>query len=148
MACMVTLFASLEGRQSHSRCWPQLFLPDSPEWKCQHQVVTDCRLNFFTSSICLLTTILMTLFLFLTLLHAAVITGGSAGLSSRIPVVHRSPARPRASSSSGAMENGIVGSSSGARIRGVMPDRWEQAFSDPGESHYVEWVSTCVSQIY
>ncbi|XP_026222939.1 membrane-associated guanylate kinase, WW and PDZ domain-containing protein 1 isoform X3 [Anabas testudineus] len=62
---------------------------------------------------------------------------GSAGLSSRIPVVHRSPARPRASSSSGdgrAMENGI----SGARIRGVMPDHWEQAFSDPGESHYVD----------
>ncbi|XP_054901802.1 membrane-associated guanylate kinase, WW and PDZ domain-containing protein 3 isoform X1 [Poeciliopsis prolifica] len=64
--------------------------------------------------------------------------GGSAGVS--IPIGHRSPGRPRASSSGGEgqdVENGIVGSRRGARIRGMMPDHWEQAFSDPGESLYI-----------
>ncbi|PWA31875.1 hypothetical protein CCH79_00006472 [Gambusia affinis] len=63
---------------------------------------------------------------------------GSAGVS--IPIGHRSPGRPRASSSGGeghGVENGIIGSRRGARIRGMMPDHWEQAFSDPGESLYI-----------
>ncbi|XP_008276372.1 membrane-associated guanylate kinase, WW and PDZ domain-containing protein 2 [Stegastes partitus] len=67
-------------------------------------------------------------------------SGGSAGVSSSIPLCHRSPGRPRASSSGGdgrVIENGIIGSRSGARVRGVMPDHWEQAFSDPGESLYI-----------
>ncbi|KAM4572072.1 membrane-associated guanylate kinase, WW and PDZ domain-containing protein 3 isoform 1-T1 [Fundulus diaphanus] len=58
-----------------------------------------------------------------------------------IPIGHRSPGRPRASSSGGeghGIENGIIGSRRGARIRGMMPDHWEQAFSDPGESLYIE----------
>ncbi|XP_018530040.1 membrane-associated guanylate kinase, WW and PDZ domain-containing protein 3 isoform X1 [Lates calcarifer] len=64
------------------------------------------------------------------------LSGGSAGLSS-----HRSPGRPRASSSGGdggAVENGIIGSRGSARVRAVMPDHWEQAFSDPGESYYID----------
>uniref|UniRef100_A0A3B5QB53 Membrane-associated guanylate kinase, WW and PDZ domain-containing protein 2-like n=2 Tax=Xiphophorus maculatus TaxID=8083 RepID=A0A3B5QB53_XIPMA len=64
--------------------------------------------------------------------------GGSAGVS--IPIGHRSPSRPRASSSGGeghGVENGIIGSRRGARIRGMMPDHWEQAFSDPGDSLYI-----------
>ncbi|XP_040902407.1 membrane-associated guanylate kinase, WW and PDZ domain-containing protein 3 [Toxotes jaculatrix] len=67
------------------------------------------------------------------------LSGGSAGVSSSVPPSHRSPGRPRASSSGGdgcAIENGIICSRSGARVRAVMPDHWEQAFSDPGESHY------------
>lgn len=71
MACMVTHFASLEGGQSHPRCWSQVFLPDNHQWNCQHQVVTDCRWNFFTPSICLLITLNHTL-LFLTLLLATI----------------------------------------------------------------------------
>ncbi|KAM4562740.1 membrane-associated guanylate kinase, WW and PDZ domain-containing protein 3 isoform 2-T2 [Odontesthes bonariensis] len=69
------------------------------------------------------------------------LSGGFAGVSNSIPLGHRSVGRPRASSSGGdghAFENGIIGSRSGARIRGVMPDHWEQAFSDPGESLYIE----------
>lgn len=68
-------------------------------------------------------------------------SGGSAGVSSSIPLGHRSPGRTRASSSGGdshVIENGIISSRSGARVRGVMPDHWEQAFSDPGESVYIE----------
>ncbi|XP_078025961.1 membrane-associated guanylate kinase, WW and PDZ domain-containing protein 3 [Epinephelus lanceolatus] len=67
------------------------------------------------------------------------LSGGSAGVSS-VPPSHRSPGRPRASSSGDGriIENGIIGSRSGARLRGVMPDHWEQAFSDPGESHYID----------
>uniref|UniRef100_A0A3B3Y4M4 MAGI family member, X-linked b n=1 Tax=Poecilia mexicana TaxID=48701 RepID=A0A3B3Y4M4_9TELE len=64
--------------------------------------------------------------------------GGSAGVS--IPIGHRSPGRSRASSSGvegHGVENGIIGSRRGARIRGMMPDHWEQAFSDPGESLYI-----------
>ncbi|XP_070400951.1 membrane-associated guanylate kinase, WW and PDZ domain-containing protein 1 isoform X4 [Nothobranchius furzeri] len=67
--------------------------------------------------------------------------GGSGGVRRGNPAVHRSPGRPRASSSGGVghvAENGIIGSRRGARIRGVMPDHWEQAFSDPGESLYIE----------
>lgn len=69
-----------------------------------------------------------------------VITGGSAGVSSRVPPLHRSPNRARASSSGDrfVIENGIIGSRRGAGVRGVMPDHWELAFSDPGESHYIE----------
>ncbi|XP_031701062.1 membrane-associated guanylate kinase, WW and PDZ domain-containing protein 1 isoform X1 [Anarrhichthys ocellatus] len=68
------------------------------------------------------------------------LSGGSAGVSSSIPTSHRSPGRPRASSSGDGrvLENGIIGSRSGARVRGVMPDHWEQAFSDTGESHYID----------
>ncbi|XP_078111715.1 membrane-associated guanylate kinase, WW and PDZ domain-containing protein 3 isoform X1 [Sander vitreus] len=68
------------------------------------------------------------------------LSGGSAGVNSSIPPSHRSPGRPRASSSGDghAIENGIIGSRSGARVRDVMPDHWEQAFSDPGESHYID----------
>ncbi|XP_070765905.1 membrane-associated guanylate kinase, WW and PDZ domain-containing protein 3 [Enoplosus armatus] len=68
------------------------------------------------------------------------LSGGSAGLSSSVPPSHRSPGRPRASSSGDgrAIENGIIGGRGGARVRGVMPDHWEQAFSDPGESHYID----------
>nr|XP_020467458.1 membrane-associated guanylate kinase, WW and PDZ domain-containing protein 2-like isoform X2 [Monopterus albus] len=67
------------------------------------------------------------------------LSGDSAGHSSSIPTVRRSPGRPRASSNSGhAIENGIISSRGGARVRGVTPDRWEQAFSDPGESLYID----------
>ncbi|XP_051280961.1 membrane-associated guanylate kinase, WW and PDZ domain-containing protein 2 isoform X2 [Dicentrarchus labrax] len=68
------------------------------------------------------------------------LSGGSAGVSSSAPPFHRSPVRPRASSSGDgrAIENGIIGSRSGVRVRGVMPDHWELAFSDPGESHYID----------
>lgn len=70
------------------------------------------------------------------------LSGGSAGISSGVPHIHRSLGRPRASSnggSRGAVENGIIGSSrGGARVRGVMPDHWELAFSDPGEPHYID----------
>ncbi|XP_047196041.1 membrane-associated guanylate kinase, WW and PDZ domain-containing protein 1 isoform X1 [Hippoglossus stenolepis] len=70
-----------------------------------------------------------------------IIAGGSAGLSSSVRPSHRSPGRPRASSSGGEgspIVNGIIISRSGARVRAVMPDHWEQAFSDPGESHYID----------
>ncbi|KAM9351021.1 membrane-associated guanylate kinase, WW and PDZ domain-containing protein 3 [Symphorus nematophorus] len=65
------------------------------------------------------------------------LSGGSAGVSGGIPPLHQSPRRPRASSSGDGrvIENGIIGSRSGARVRGVMPDHWELAFSDPGESY-------------
>lgn len=81
----------------------------------------------------------------LTLLLATIIPGGSAGVSSSIHPSYRSPGRPRASSGGDGrvIENGVIGSRGGARVRGVMPDHWEQAFSDPGESHYIEWVSRC-----
>nr|XP_057907612.1 membrane-associated guanylate kinase, WW and PDZ domain-containing protein 1 isoform X2 [Doryrhamphus excisus] len=46
---------------------------------------------------------------------------------------HRSPSWRRASS---VLENGIICNMGGARGRGVLPDHWEQAFSDPGECHY------------
>ncbi|KAM3617489.1 uncharacterized protein V6R79_006876 [Siganus canaliculatus] len=66
---------------------------------------------------------------------------GLSGVNSSIPLTHRSPGRPRASSSSDGrtLENGIIGNSrSNARVRGVMPDHWELAFSDPGEPHFVD----------
>ncbi|XP_038579739.1 LOW QUALITY PROTEIN: membrane-associated guanylate kinase, WW and PDZ domain-containing protein 1 [Micropterus salmoides] len=68
------------------------------------------------------------------------LSGGSAGLSSSVTPSHRTPGRPRASSSGDGrvVENGIIISRSGVRVRGVMPDHWEQAFSDPGESHYID----------
>ncbi|XP_040048249.2 membrane-associated guanylate kinase, WW and PDZ domain-containing protein 3 isoform X2 [Gasterosteus aculeatus] len=64
-------------------------------------------------------------------------SGGSAGVGSSIPTSHRSPGRPRASSQGDGrvVENGIGG---GAGVRGAMPDHWEQAFSDTGESHYID----------
>ncbi|XP_071059799.1 membrane-associated guanylate kinase, WW and PDZ domain-containing protein 2 [Pseudochaenichthys georgianus] len=63
------------------------------------------------------------------------LSGGSAGLSSSVPPPHRPPGRPRASSSGGesrGFESGMIG----RRLRGVTPDLWEQAFSDPGDSYY------------
>ncbi|KAJ4919379.1 hypothetical protein JOQ06_022676, partial [Pogonophryne albipinna] len=63
------------------------------------------------------------------------IAGGSAGLSSSVPPPHHPPGRPRASSSGGesrGFESGMIG----RRLRGVTPDLWEQAFSDPGDSYY------------
>ncbi|KAM8863933.1 membrane-associated guanylate kinase, WW and PDZ domain-containing protein 3 isoform 3-T3 [Spinachia spinachia] len=64
-------------------------------------------------------------------------SAGSAGVGSSIPTSYRSPGRPRASSQGDGhvVENGIVGS---AGVRGAMPDHWEQAFSDTGESHYID----------
>ncbi|KAK5864136.1 hypothetical protein PBY51_001099 [Eleginops maclovinus] len=65
------------------------------------------------------------------------LSGGSAGVSSSVPPPQRYPSRPRASSSGGesrGLENGIIGRR--PRLRGVTPDHWEQAFSDPGDSHY------------
>ncbi|KAK5895270.1 hypothetical protein CesoFtcFv8_011877 [Champsocephalus esox] len=57
---------------------------------------------------------------------------GSAAASPR----HTAPpGRPRASSSGGesrGFESGMIG----RRLRGVTPDLWEQAFSDPGDSYY------------
>lgn len=70
-----------------------------------------------------------------------VATGGSGGVRNNIPPSRRSPGRPRASSRGGdghVIENGIIGSRRGGRIRGVMPDHWEQAFSDPGETVDIE----------
>lgn len=74
---------------------------------------------------------------FETLFPVTVLAGGSAGVGSSIPTSHRSPGRPRASSQGDGrvVENGIGG---GAGVRGAMPDHWEQAFSDTGESHYIE----------
>ncbi|CAG03935.1 unnamed protein product [Tetraodon nigroviridis] len=48
--------------------------------------------------------------------------------------------RPRASSSGDerAVENRATGGKRGARLRGLVPDRWELAFSDPGEPHFIE----------
>ncbi|XP_029361712.1 membrane-associated guanylate kinase, WW and PDZ domain-containing protein 1 isoform X1 [Echeneis naucrates] len=69
------------------------------------------------------------------------LSGGSAGVSGSIHPSYRSPGRPRAYSSGGdgpAVQNGIIGSRSGARVRAVMPDHWEQAFSDPGDSLYAD----------
>ncbi|RVE70860.1 hypothetical protein OJAV_G00068890 [Oryzias javanicus] len=69
------------------------------------------------------------------------LSGDSAGVIHSVPFGHRSPGRPRASSTGGdgyPLENGFISSKSGARIRGVMPDHWEQAFSDPGEPLYIE----------
>nr|XP_043894747.1 membrane-associated guanylate kinase, WW and PDZ domain-containing protein 1 [Solea senegalensis] len=66
------------------------------------------------------------------------LSGGSAG---GINSSHRSSGRPRASSSGGDgsfIENGVIGSRRGARVRAAMPDHWEQAFSDPGESLYLD----------
>ncbi|KAM9341830.1 membrane-associated guanylate kinase, WW and PDZ domain-containing protein 3 [Pholidichthys leucotaenia] len=65
----------------------------------------------------------------------------SAGVSGSNPLGHRSPGRPRASSSGGdsrATPNGIISGRRGSRVRGVTPDHWEQAFSDPGEAAYIE----------
>uniref|UniRef100_H3D4N4 MAGI family member, X-linked b n=1 Tax=Tetraodon nigroviridis TaxID=99883 RepID=H3D4N4_TETNG len=61
--------------------------------------------------------------------------GGSAGV--RIRGSHR---RPRASSSGDerAVENRATGGKRGARLRGLVPDRWELAFSDPGEPHFID----------
>uniref|UniRef100_UPI0037E8CFFD membrane-associated guanylate kinase, WW and PDZ domain-containing protein 3 n=1 Tax=Semicossyphus pulcher TaxID=241346 RepID=UPI0037E8CFFD len=68
------------------------------------------------------------------------LSAGSAGISSSARPSHRSPRRPRTSSGGDGrvVENGIIGGRSIARVRGVMPDHWELAFSDPGEPHYVE----------
>ncbi|KAM4610612.1 membrane-associated guanylate kinase, WW and PDZ domain-containing protein 3 [Polymixia lowei] len=68
------------------------------------------------------------------------LSGGSAGVSSSAPPVRQSPFRPRCSSggNGSAMENGGVSSRSGARSRALMPDHWEQAFSDPGEPYYID----------
>ncbi|XP_061760087.1 membrane-associated guanylate kinase, WW and PDZ domain-containing protein 3 [Nerophis ophidion] len=44
-----------------------------------------------------------------------------------------SPSRRRASS---VIENGMVCNMGGARGRGMLPDHWEQAFSDPGACRY------------
>ncbi|XP_020560488.1 membrane-associated guanylate kinase, WW and PDZ domain-containing protein 2 isoform X3 [Oryzias latipes] len=66
---------------------------------------------------------------------------GNSSVIHNIPFGHRSPGRPRASSTGEdgfPLENGFISSKSGARIRGVMPDHWEQAFSDPGEPLYIE----------
>ncbi|XP_024914815.1 membrane-associated guanylate kinase, WW and PDZ domain-containing protein 1 [Cynoglossus semilaevis] len=55
---------------------------------------------------------------------------------------HRPSGRRRAFSSGGdgsVLENGIIGGRSGTRGRTTMPDRWEQAFSDPGESYYPDY---------
>lgn len=75
----------------------------------------------------------------LTLLRATVITGGSAGVSGSIHPSYRSPGRPRAFSGGDgrSIENGVICSRGGARVRGVMPDHWEQAYSDT-ESQYIE----------
>ncbi|KAM6981874.1 membrane-associated guanylate kinase, WW and PDZ domain-containing protein 3-like [Tautogolabrus adspersus] len=68
------------------------------------------------------------------------LSGGSLGISSSVPHSHRSPRRPRTASGGDGrvVENGILSGRSGARLRGVMPDHWELAVSDPGESHHVE----------
>ncbi|XP_037335603.2 membrane-associated guanylate kinase, WW and PDZ domain-containing protein 1 isoform X2 [Pungitius pungitius] len=59
---------------------------------------------------------------------------GSAGVGSSIPTSRRSPGRPRAFSQGDGhvVENGFAG------VRGAMPDHWEQAFSDTGESPYID----------
>ncbi|XP_028308707.1 membrane-associated guanylate kinase, WW and PDZ domain-containing protein 2 isoform X2 [Gouania willdenowi] len=70
-----------------------------------------------------------------------ILSGGLAGVSSSFPPSHHSAGRPRASSSGGdgrVMQNGVIGGRSSGRIRGVIADPWEQAFSEPGESLYIE----------
>ncbi|XP_062283682.1 membrane-associated guanylate kinase, WW and PDZ domain-containing protein 2 [Scomber scombrus] len=66
-------------------------------------------------------------------------SGGSAGVSGSIHPSYRSPGRPRAYSGGDGrvIENGVIGSRGGARVRGVMPDHWEQAYSDT-ESQYID----------
>ena len=141
---MVTHSASSEGGRSRLRCWPKVFSPDSLQsiWRCIRSL-RESRINFLTSPRPLNVTPLCHFLFFFNTLSCAVIPGGSAGVSSSVHPIHRSPGRPRASSSGDgrAVENGIIGGRSGARVRGVMPDHWELAFSDPGESHYIEWVS-------
>ncbi|KAM9856009.1 membrane-associated guanylate kinase, WW and PDZ domain-containing protein 3 [Aulostomus maculatus] len=68
------------------------------------------------------------------------LSGGSAGVSSSIHPSYRSPSRLQAPNGRDghAVENGVIGGRGGASVRGVMPDHWEQAFSDPGESHYID----------
>ncbi|XP_071754913.2 membrane-associated guanylate kinase, WW and PDZ domain-containing protein 3 [Centroberyx gerrardi] len=63
-----------------------------------------------------------------------------SGGSAIVPPVHPSPGRPRGSSrgDGSVMENGGIGSRSGARLRALMPDHWDQAFSDPGEPYYID----------
>ncbi|XP_049608319.1 membrane-associated guanylate kinase, WW and PDZ domain-containing protein 3 isoform X2 [Syngnathus scovelli] len=57
-----------------------------------------------------------------------------------LPGGHRSPTGRRASSGGVAcvLENGFVGNRAVARGRDVMADDWEQAFSDPGDAHYID----------
>ncbi|XP_029689360.1 membrane-associated guanylate kinase, WW and PDZ domain-containing protein 1 isoform X2 [Takifugu rubripes] len=67
-------------------------------------------------------------------------SGGSAGVSRRLPRIHRNHRRPRASGGGDerAAETTVTGGEGGARVRSVMPDHWEPAFSDPGELHYID----------
>ncbi|XP_029911726.1 membrane-associated guanylate kinase, WW and PDZ domain-containing protein 2 isoform X2 [Myripristis murdjan] len=68
------------------------------------------------------------------------LSGGSAGVSSGVPPVHQSPGRPRRSSGGdgSAVESSVIGGRGGTRLRALMADRWEQAFSDPGEPYYID----------
>ncbi|XP_061626778.1 membrane-associated guanylate kinase, WW and PDZ domain-containing protein 1 isoform X2 [Phyllopteryx taeniolatus] len=61
-----------------------------------------------------------------------------------LPGGHRLPGEHRASNGGVGcvLENGFVGNRAVARGRGVMADHWEQAFSDPGECHYVDHKTT------
>lgn len=138
MVCTATHSYSWVGGQRWQRCWPLLFLPKILQWKSQHQVNTmQEKLPpppsvEYVMNVCIL-------------IVFPVSTGGSGGVRSSVPLGHRSPGRPRASSSGGdshVIENGVIGSRRGGRIRGVMPGHWEQAFSDPGESLDIEWVAT------
>ncbi|XP_051913908.1 membrane-associated guanylate kinase, WW and PDZ domain-containing protein 1 isoform X2 [Hippocampus zosterae] len=57
-----------------------------------------------------------------------------------LPGGHRSPLGRRASSGgfAGVLENGFMGNRAVDGGRGMIADDWEQAFSDPGECHYIE----------
>ncbi|CAL8275621.1 unnamed protein product [Boreogadus saida] len=65
------------------------------------------------------------------------------GVRNTAPVSCHSPGRPRGHSAGegGALEHleglGGAGRAGGARSRAGMADRWEQAFSDPGQPYYV-----------
>lgn len=62
------------------------------------------------------------------------------GVSRRLPRIHRNHRRPPAPGSGDerAAETRVTGGEGGARVRSVMPDHWEPAFSDPGELRYIE----------
>ncbi|KAM9785720.1 membrane-associated guanylate kinase, WW and PDZ domain-containing protein 3 [Neosynchiropus ocellatus] len=72
--------------------------------------------------------------------HSEDDSGGSAGVSSGLRPRYRSPRRPRTSSGGEGhvMENGVNGYRGGSRVRGLTPDHWEEAVSDPGESRYID----------
>lgn len=140
MVCTATHSYSWVGGQRWLRCRPLLFLHKILQWNSQHQV------NMVQEE---LPPPLSVEYVMNVGILLPVSAGGSGGVRSSVPLGHRSPGRPRAASSGGdghVVENGVIGGRRGGRIRGVMPDHWEQAFSDPGEALDIKWVATWIKK--